>query len=114
MICTPSVTRASVETLTLDPTQTVTGGTFDSMTVASVQLVVTELITQLVVSAFGVGFGWFGCALLGAGVNQPENNRPMVMVAMIINAKSIGLRLASFNTFSLMFLFRFQVSDFSF
>jgi hypothetical protein len=64
-----------------------------------------ETVTQLVVSTPGSGSGWPGCALTGAGASQPENSSPVAMVAMIINASSIGLRPAIFNTFSLMLLF---------
>ena len=84
------------------------GGMFDSVTVASVELVVMKACTQLVVSTSEFGSGSLFCALTGAGVSQPEKSRPMVMVAMTINTRSIGLRLAIFNIFSLMFLFWFQ------
>jgi hypothetical protein len=57
MICTALVAKASVEMLTLDPTDISIGGTFDSVTVASVELVVMEAVTQLVVSTPEFGFG---------------------------------------------------------
>jgi hypothetical protein len=57
---------------------------------------------QLVFSTPGVGSGCPGCALPGAGVSQPESSRPMVTVAMIINASKIGRRPAIFNIFLLI------------
>ena len=62
---------------------------------ALMQLVAMLLTAQLVVSTVGGGefVGEFCCALLGVGVNQPENNKPRVKVAMINNT-NIGRRLA--------------------
>jgi hypothetical protein len=85
------VIKAIVEALIPDPTHTVTVGTFDNVTVASVQFVLVEDATQLVVSTFDCGFDCPVCARVGVGVNHPENSRPRVKVA-IINASSIGRR----------------------
>lgn len=71
-------------------------------TEASEQLVVVEVVSQSVLSSPDEEFPPPVCALLGVGVNQPENSRPRVKVAIIMNASSIGRRPASFNAFLLI------------
>ena len=108
MVCVscPVTIREEVESETSDPMQT-TGlfvGETKLMDPAVKQMLEMEDAMQFVVSTSGCGFGLLGCAFPNVGVNQPENSRPRVRVAMMNKASSIGRRPASFNTFLLMLI----------